>query len=136
MYCPNCSAELRARTDAACWNCDAYVGLGAAWAPTEAPVGPFRKFTPKRTQPVEPVARKEQDYAEVSPIASVLLRCLVAVLIWIPLSILAVLSVIPYGGSSGFTTLAATSFWILFVWVLFPLTRYFQKKPFKAHDAG
>jgi len=41
-YCPNCSAALK-EPELDCWNCGAQFGPQSAWAPTDAPVGPFNE---------------------------------------------------------------------------------------------
>jgi hypothetical protein len=134
MFCPNCSAALDDQEHSKlCWNCGAVFGEGSAWKPTAAPVGEFRKFTPprqkKRTDTVAPAG-------PMNPFAEVLLRLFLGGILWVVLGVLAALSVMPYGGRSGFVTLFMLSTWGLLAWVFFPLLRLFTSSRKEERDAS
>jgi len=57
-------------------------------------------------------------------------------ILWVVLGVLAALSVMPYGGKSGFVTLFALSTWVLLAWALLPLHRFFTSSQKGKRDAS
>ncbi|BEP54551.1 hypothetical protein GmRootV118_17950 [Variovorax sp. V118] len=124
-YCPNCSAELDALAVDQCWNCHAEFGAKSAWEPVAHPPGEFRVFLQPRNEPKQDVL--SANTSETHPIAQVLTRLIVGIVIWligsVTLLVLWLGPAIPYGGAinPAFPFLELVLTLSLLIWIVLPL---------------
>ncbi len=128
-YCPKCIAEV-AIEDSSCWNCEASFSPETGLRPTPEPM---EKFSPIFEQPLlvqasSPATKKSGSAA--SGLISLLLRAVVAVIIWLAFAVVAALAGF-FGGSSigqrfGIPGLLLTL--ALAAWVVWPLIYGSEKK--------
>jgi hypothetical protein len=124
-YCPNCSAELDGQEPVAdCWNCQADTGAESRLKPVSRAPGVFRAF-PKRAVKAPPV---QGEVRPLNPVGEVLLRAFLGGGLWPVLAALAIASVMPYGGSSGYVTLWIFSTFAIGLWIAWPMIRLLPKK--------
>ncbi len=107
-YCPNCSQPLESTKVLICPHCDARVGPGSSWTPLAT----------------HPSGRSSGGHW----------GCLVPVLalaIWFGIGVVAIASVIPYGGSSGWWEVWGVFTGILIlasgVWFVGKVVAFFRK---------
>lgn len=132
LHCPNCAAELDKTDTAACWNCEASFEGESSFRPLAQPNGPFRPFPRRASQPIQKDARA---VGPMNPFAATLLRAVLAAVVWLVLGAIAVLSVLPYGGTSVWVTLFGILSIAILPWTLAPLLGLFARRPKPSEEA-